>query len=239
MTFTALVRISLVFIIVFAVASCRPCIKGEGRIEQESAPIDSFSVVVVKGSMDVFLSQNFYPRTVTIKAQPNIIDLIDVYVRNHELIIESEECFHTDENIEVYVNSNVFEGIKVQGSGDVQGMTDFRGSSLDIQVNGSGDVTAEVHYRLVSVGINGSGDVGLTGKTNRMEVAINGSGDVTAPNMTCHSTSVSINGSGDVYVNADHFMEVTVNGSGDVRYTGFPTDTSFTVRGSGSIRSAY
>lgn len=239
MIFTALARISPVLLFSIAFSSCEPCINGQGKIEQESTEVDSFAVVVLKSPVDVFISQNYYPRTVTIKAQQNVIDLIDVYIRNNELIIESDNCFQTSENVEVYINSNSFEGFKVQSSGNIHGLTNLKGSSMDIAVNGSGDVTAEVDFRRLSVLVNGSGDVSLSGSAKRLEVSIQGSGDVKGPNMNCESTSVSVNGSGDVYINAEKYLEANINGSGDIRYTGFPTDTSFTIQGSGSIRSAY
>lgn len=232
-TFTVLARISpLLFFLVF---SCRPCTEGTGPVEQDTFGVDSFSTVIVKCPVDVFLSQNFYPEVVTVKAQQNIIDMIDISVSDHAIVIDSPECFSTDERAEVYLNSKRFNDIEILGSGDVHTLTDLRGSTLNININGSGDFTGEVRYRTLTVDISGSGDVKLSGQANRFEVSINGSGDVTGPNMTCESTSVHINGSGDASVNAEEYLEVNINGSGDVKYTGWPQDTTFVVRGSGEI----
>ena len=235
---TASVLISCFFAILLFPA-CESCLDGEGEVTQETSRVDSFNVVVLKGPANVYLSQNYFPRTVTVKAQQNIIDVMDIRVENDKLIIDSQQCYDSDEAVEVYVNTNVVEGLTIHGSGDIHTLTDLRGSSLDVKINGSGDLSAEVNYRRLSVLVNGSGDVNLAGDARRMEVTIQGSGDVTAPNMNCESTSVTINGSGDAYVNAEKFLEASINGSGDIRYTGFPTDSTFSVRGSGSIESAY
>lgn len=239
MTFTELARISAIGFCLFILSSCQQCIEGDGKISQESTEVDSFASVVLKCPADVYLSQNYFPRTVTVKAQQNIIDLLEFNVVDHRLVIDTKTCFRSDEKVEVYVNNDVFEELKVNGSGDIHSLTDILGRELSIKINGSGDVTAEVKNRLLVVDINGSGDVNLSGTSKRMEVSIDGSGDVKAPNMTCESTSVSIKGSGDVFVNADKYLEATILGSGDIRYTGFPTDTIFSVKGSGTIRSAY
>lgn len=239
MTYIELVRISAIGVGLFLLASCEQCIQGDGKVSKESTAVDSFAAVVLKCPADVYLSQNHFPRTVTVKAQRNIVDLLEFEVVDHQLIIDTKTCFRSDEKVEVYVNSNVFEGLKINGSGDIHTLTDILGRELRIKINGSGDVTAEVKNRLLVVDINGSGDVNLSGTSKRMEVSINGSGDVNAPNMTCESTSVSVQGSGDVFVNAEKYLEASIRGSGDVRYTGFPTDTIFSVNGSGTIRSAY
>lgn len=239
MTYTELVRISAIGFCLFLCTSCQQCIDGEGSIVKESTPLDSFASVILKCPADVYLSQNYFPRTVTVKAQENIAELLDFKVVDYQLIIDTKTCFRSGEAVEVYVNSNVFEALKVNGSGDIHSLTDIIGRKLNIAINGSGDVTAEIKNRLTVVSINGSGDVNLSGAADRMEVSINGSGDVKAPNMTCESTSVNISGSGDVFVNAEKYLEANIRGSGDLRYTGFPTDTIFSIKGSGTIRSAY
>lgn len=236
---TVLARISGTFLMFLAVSACEPCVEGEGKVLQKTMEVDSFAVVVIKGPADLFLSQNRFPWTVTVKAQENLIDLIDISVVNGKLEVEVDHCYNSDEAVEVYANTNVVEGLTVKGSGDIHTMTELRGSSLDVEIDGSGDLTAETNYRRMSVQINGSGDARLDGHVGRMEISINGSGDVKAPNMTCESTSVSINGSGDAFVNSEKFLEANINGSGDIRYTGFPTDTTFSIRGSGTIKSAY
>lgn len=233
--FTALAHSSKLILVWLAV-SCTPCIEGEGEIMQESFDVDQYSVVNLKCRADVYLSQNLHPSTVTVKAPQNVIDILSFKVSGNRLSIDSETCFNTDERVEIYLNTKEFEGIEINGSGDVHSLTDLIGSSMEIEINGSGDVTAEVSFRRLSVDINGSGDVRLAGRADRMEVSINGSGDVKAPNMTCESTSVSINGSGDAFINAEKYLEAYINGSGDVRYTGWPSDTTYVVRGSGNVK---
>lgn len=232
-TFTVLARISpLLFFMVFA---CRPCTEGAGPVEQDTFGVDSFSTVILKCPVDVYLSQNYYPEVVTVKAQQNIMDLLDIAANDQKIVIDSRECFSTKERVEVYLNSKRFNEIELLGSGDIYTLTDLRGSTLNISVDGSGDFSGEVRYRMLAVDVNGSGDVKLSGGARRFEVSINGSGDVSGPNMTCESTSVHINGSGDASVNAENYLEVNINGSGDVKYTGWPKDTTFVVHGSGDV----
>lgn len=238
MTFIGLVRISA-FGLLLLLSACRPCVDGSGEVKQDSRDIDAYRSVVLDCSADVFISQNRYPHTVTVKAQQEIIDNLEIEVRSGVLNIDSESCYRTSEPVEIYLNTDVVEGLEINGSGEIHSLTDLRGQELSIEIDGSGDVTAEVNYRLLTVGIRGSGDIRLGGQAERLEIDIKGSGDVKGPNMTCKSTSVHISGSGDAYVNAESYLEAHVSGSGDIKYTGFPTDTSFSVSGSGEIRSAY
>lgn len=239
MIFTRLVQSSAAVLLFITIQACQPCLNGEGPIEQTSMDVDSFSVIVLKSPADLYVSQNHYPRTVTIKAQQNIIDLLDVSIIDNILTIDNELCYLAGEKVEIYVNSNAVEGLEVKGSGDIHTLTNLLGQDMRMRVDGSGDITAEVNYRLLVAEVNGSGDISISGNANRLEVAVIGSGDFKGPNMNCQSTSVRLNGSGDALVNAGNFLEATVNGSGDIRYTGFPTDTTFSVRGSGTIKSVY
>lgn len=239
MIFTRLVQISAAAFLFVAIQACQPCINGEGPIEQTSMDVDSFSVIVLKSPADLYVSQNHYPRTVTIKAQQNVIDMLDVNIMDATLTIDNELCYHADEKVEIYVNSNAIEGLQVVGSGDIHTLTNLLGQKMEMRIDGSGDITAEVNHRLLVAEINGSGDISLSGSANRLEVSVIGSGDFKGPNMNCQSTNVKLNGSGDALVNAEQYLDATLNGSGDIRYTGFPTDTTFISHGSGTIRSVY
>lgn len=237
MIYTVLVRISLLISAVLILMSCEQCIVGEGAVVQETFPVDTFRVVALKGPMSVYVSQNYFPQQVTIKAQKNVIDALHLEVKDGKLLIDSDACYVTKEEVEVFVNTKRVEGLELSGSGDIHTLTELRGSTLNMVVNGSGDMSVEGRYRTMTARLKGSGDIRISGSADRFEAAVQGSGDIKAGNMNCLSTSVSVDGSGDVVVNATDYLEAAVNGSGDVRYTGYPTDTLFSVNGSGSIKA--
>jgi hypothetical protein len=237
MTYTVLARISFLILVAFVSVSCEPCIVGEGAVVQETFPVDTFQVVSLKGSMNVYVSQNFFPQQVTVKAQKNVIDALRLEVKGGKLTIDSEACFVTTEEVEVYVNTKRVEGLELSGSGDMHTLTELRGSTLNLAVNGSGDMSVEGRFRTMTARLKGSGDIRISGSADRFEASVEGSGDIKAGNMNCLSTSVSVDGSGDAVVNATDFLEAAVNGSGDIRYTGYPADTLLSVNGSGSIKA--
>ncbi|NND76893.1 MAG: DUF2807 domain-containing protein [Flavobacteriales bacterium] len=210
------------------------CIKGEGKTVEKEISLDDLSYLSVTSAVDVELSQG--PQKVVAVGQANIIELLNRNVKGGHWTIDFTDKICWSTNFSVKVTLPSLEGVNINGSGDVRGNSVFSGESLDVFINGSGDVDLQVDMLQVVTKINGSGDVKLVGEAEKHSVSINGSGDVSSLDMHTMNSSVSIHGSGDVRVHAEKSLKVQVEGSGDVHYKGNP-EVSSKIQGSGEIHS--
>lgn len=108
---------------------------------------------------------------------------------------------------------------EMEGSGKLA-IAGYRQDKLDVEINGSGDVTAAGDAQSVSLNISGSGDADLGGiKARAAEVDIDGSGNATvAPT---ESAKLEVSGSGDIILlTRPSRLESNVSGSGTVEQRG-------------------
>ena len=109
-----------------------------------------------------------------------------------------------------------FPAIKIKGSGDVT-LLDLQQDALDLEIPGSGDITASGHVA-------------------RLHVQVVGSGDVDASALIAESADLSAAGSGDIDAFVRTEVRARVAGSGDIVVRGNPLRWDDHVAGSGTIK---
>lgn len=195
-----------------------------------------------------------------LEAPQEVLDALAIQIDLDELEIGIKPNFLkiSKDLLKVYVTIPQYQGIKIQGSGDVIALTDLVTEDIDLESKGSGHTSLlGLKAEDVEVSIKGSGQVDIqdleaaniavtssgSGTTNiidghvdRLNAAISGSGSLNAPEMSSRAAVIKITGSGmaDVYVLES--LDVNITGSGDVWYRGLPSVTS-NITGSGRLHS--
>ncbi|MEM6316620.1 MAG: head GIN domain-containing protein [Bacteroidota bacterium] len=194
-------------------------VRGEGPKVTKTLDLEKITGIGVCIGGEVHLSQG-KKQKVEIKAQKNIIELLEKDVRGGKWNIELEDniSLKGHDGIDIYITLSTIEELSIAGSGSITGETDFRNVD-DLEVS-----------------IAGSGDVHLEGDGDDLEISIAGSGDVKLDDFAVNDCEVNIAGSGECDVHVNGRLEVSIAGSGDVRYKGSPRVKS-QIMGSGDVRS--
>ena len=104
------------------------------------------------------------------------------------------------------------------------------------KILGSGDLAlGEVNQPALNLDIRGSGSVTASGTARTIDLRISGSGSGRVKSLVAQSAKVDIRGSGDAEITAQADADVFISGSGDVDIYGHPTMKRSEVHGSGSI----
>jgi len=195
-------------------------IRGEGPKVTKTLDLDEITELGVSIGANVYLTQG-NKQKVEVKAQQNIIDLLDREVRGGKWRVRLEKGTNlkNHDGIDIYMTISTIEELSVAGSGSIIGKTKF--NNLDD----------------LEVSIAGSGDVDLSGSGDDLEVSVAGSGDVDMAGFVVDNCEVSIAGSGDCEVNVSGSLKVSIAGSGDVKYKGNPDKVKSSIAGSGDVRS--
>ncbi len=211
----------------------RSCEKGDGPIETAELNIADFHSFSLELPATVFLTQGSEQR-VLVEAQSNVINDLEVDVRNGHWEIELDECYRKYKDVVFYITIPEIEKIGVAGSGEVIGENTISEDNVELSIAGSGDIDLSLHVERLETKISGSGDMKLEGSTDFHEAAISGSGDISAYDLESEVTDASIAGSGSCRVHVNDALDVTISGSGDVYYKGDPSVNSV-ISGSGDI----
>jgi hypothetical protein len=122
----------------------------------------------------------------------------------------------------------------LSGSGNLSLEGEMSSANADIQLSGSGKISANLNTQSASVSISGSGGVDLTGTTGAINISLSGSGDVHAEELICESSKIKIAGTSNVYIHVKDDIDATLLGTGSVKYLGNPNIKTSKI-GSGEV----
>ncbi|RYY31214.1 MAG: DUF2807 domain-containing protein [Chitinophagaceae bacterium] len=231
------IRLALLIVLgVVTLASCRKVV-GEGPQRTEQRSTGNFTGVElgVPGDLYYTPSNQFL---VEITAQQNILDVIETDVDGGKLKIKVRHGVNlrNHESITVKISAPDLRILGVNGSGNVHALVPYSAPSLDLYVNGSGNVqVAGITTSRLEAKISGSGNIRVhDGETDYEDLAISGSGDIDLTGVIAEEAKTSTSGSGDMRVHVISKLDTKISGSGSVYYKGNPI-IKMNVSGSGRV----
>jgi hypothetical protein len=231
--FTAIV---LVATLVFGIQSCTKVI-GDGPVVSETRVTREFSQIEFSVPGEMTYVESNEPE-IEIKAQRNIIDVIETYVSGDELRIRVRhgKSIRSSEDIRIIVKGPGVRSLFLSGSGRLTVNEDFNPDDANLFVSGSGRIRLKsLNSESLEAHVSGSGSIEIEhGSVERESIAVSGSGDVRVQPVVARRASTHTSGSGNIYLHATEELEVRISGSGDVFYEGTPR-TNVSVSGSGRL----
>lgn len=217
-------------------------VKASKNYVTKQIKVSDFNQIAVSGSLDVSYTQQSGKPKVEIYTSDNIVDLLDIYVKNGKLNLGFKKNVKVSYNkLEIRVTSEDLNAVNVAGSGDFKFTNGLKTDQLKMNVAGSGDITASNIQcsQGFTANVAGSGDIECKQlKAADMDISVAGSGDLKIENALVTSVNASVAGSGTVKIsgNADK-ANYSVAGSGDLYANDFKVQNiSASVAGSGDIK---
>lgn len=225
-------------ILTFVFSSCEK-IRGEGPVVTQNRTIQHFNSVStgISGRITYTISPDY---RIELKAQQNILDILETIVVNNELIIRFRNGVNvrSHEQIGVDISGPSPEGITVSGSGGFELFGGISGANLNLRVSGSGNMRLDnvtLTDRLEAT-ISGSGNISIdNGTANTENAKISGSGNIQTSGVSVQHADTDISGSGNIRVKVGQNLNARISGSGSVYYAGSPQITT-QISGSGNVR---
>ena len=217
-------------------------VKASKNYVTKQIKVSDFDQIAVSGSLDVTYTQQSGKPKVEIYTSDNIVDLLDIYVKNGKLNLGFKKNVKVSYNkLEIRVTSEDLNAVNVAGSDDFKFTNGLKTDQLKMNVAGSGDITASNIQcsQGFTANVAGSGDIECKQlKAADMDISVAGSGDLKIENAQVTSANASVAGSGTVKISgsADK-ANYSVAGSGDLYASDFKVQNiSASVAGSGDIK---
>lgn len=175
---------------------------------------------------------------VRVEAKGNIIDHIELDVRNGVWEIETDRCARDLGDMRFYITMPVITELKIAGSGEIYSENFLEVDDILLGISGSGELDLGLKADDVDANISGSGSIKLEGTGDNLDLRISGSGDLRAFNLEMNTAMINISGSGDAEVRVLTELDVRISGSGDVFYKGNPASIDANISGSGRVINA-
>jgi Putative auto-transporter adhesin, head GIN domain len=212
-------------------------VNGDGPIVNETRTVSSFSGIrySLQGNLHI---EPGTENSIEIRAQQNIINVIETYVNNNTLQVRlrNNTVIHSYEPIEVRIKSPDPVSIQLDGSGNIWVPNTIEPATLTLESSGSGSIQLEnLETAKLEARISGSGKIEvLHGTVGTERIQVSGSGHVLLGGILADSAFTQTSGSGQISVWVSRYLESEISGSGTVRYKGSPTVRK-RVSGSGEV----
>ncbi len=171
--------------------SCEEGVGSVGERELELNPASELEISIA-AQVSYWVDENRSNSLVVLKAEENLLDLIEVNSKDGELKIESEGCLDSEEGIRIDIITPRLEEVTLEGAVSFFGMNQVLAKELELSINGSGQIEMNALAEELDCEISGTGDILLKGKAQDLDIKINGTGNVSAFDMNTLSPSSTL-----------------------------------------------
>ena len=212
---------------------------GSGNLFTEVRDIKSIKAVQLSGFGHLTLLQGKEEK-LSITADDNLMPHISSEIDDGHLLLgikmpDDVVMVQPSKPIEYQLTIKDLNNIRLNGSGKIEANDVLRLEDLELEVNGSGQVSLNLQSKQLETEIAGSGSVEIKGSVEEQEIEIMGSGSYKANELTSEKANVKIMGSGDVHLQVSDFLACKIYGSGSIYYKGTPKLTK-KIYGSGTVK---
>ncbi len=211
--------------------------KGQSSFEDKenfiSQELDGFEKIVISGGFNVELKKGNSNELLVEKRE--ILDQIEVKVRNRTLYIESDQKFWNMKKYDIALIFRDLEEFHIQGAAHVETQGSLALEHLEMELSGASEVYLELDVEDLQIHLNGMSSANLWGEAKRAEIKLAGAGTVNALDMETKSLKINLAGAGSADVHAKDYLKIQVAGAGRVAYKGSP-EIDQQISGAGSIK---
>lgn len=204
---------------------------------QERSAIKNFHSIANAGAVEVFVKMGT-TESFKIEGAEEDLDRIETIVQNGILKIRIKRDFNNWNvalnSVKVYITAVKLDALLQSGSGSIVLDGEMSSASANIQLSGSGSISAAMDTQSAKVSLSGSGLITLAGKVGDLNITMAGSGDVRAEELLAENSKIKIAGNGIAYVQVSESINAKMVGPGAVKYLGNPAITTSKL-GAGSV----
>jgi hypothetical protein len=229
---------------------------GNGVLKEKERGQMDFSGIDTRGTITVVIA-DAKDVPVSVSGDENLIDSIEVYVKNDILHVHFKNNFSysTRNPLKVIVpNNGRINRIKASGSSDVlikgllvagkvslsgSGSSDITGNiqanECELDFKGSSDFKGRIEAVNCHVNCLGSSDCIISGKADNCKISMSGSSDFKGYDFIVKKFDCNTSGSSDVQITCNEELSVHASGSSDVHYKGTARVTNVHTSGASDL----
>jgi hypothetical protein len=187
---------------------------GSGVVKTEKRDIGAFTSVNVSGAYEVEIVCQKQPG-LEIEGDDNILPLVNAFVKDNTLYIESARSFNVKRAIKVRITTGNLEGLSSSGASKIT-LEGVKNEQLVIETSGASRIDA-------------------AGETKSLEIESSGASKVDVQELRASRVKVSLSGAGRANIYATEELNADVSGASQVTYYGEPKVVNKSISGAGSI----
>jgi hypothetical protein len=195
-------------------SSSTATLNGSGVAASQTRTVAPFHALALSGIGAVSIRVG-RPQSVAVRADDNLLSRIRTNVSGGTLQVDERGSIRPKQTIRLAIDVPTLDGLALSGTGSLAA-TGLRAETLNVEVSGTGSVTA-------------------SGRATTLSVDVSGAGQALLGQLASRDATVRVTGVGAVQLDVSHSLDASIEGAGSVVYSGHPAQVTKSVSGAGSI----
>jgi hypothetical protein len=212
-------------------------LRGSGNVVSEQMVFADFTTVEAQNAFGVTMTQSD-SFAVTVRADDNIMDLVDVSKVGDTLRLRLERGVSLRGNVtlEADITMPKLDGLNLSGASSAS-VSGFRSSgSLDIETSGASRLDGDLEAGDVGIEASGASSVVLEGSATGLTIDGSGASRLDLADFTVNAAEVRLSGASEATLRVlERIARVDVSGASRLRYLGDPTLSDVSTSGGSSV----
>ncbi len=176
---------------------------GNGRVVSRKIKVEAFSILKATGSFRLEVKCGSTKPEIVVKADSNLIGLIDFKVKDGILNIAFTRPVSTGNPVKISVATDLFSAIELSGSSDAK-ISNLKSEKFKLFSTGS-----------CRVDLSGGG-------VKELHATLEGACSVNASKLISVDNFIRLGGSSEAYIRSDGSINVSADGASELKYIGNP-----------------
>ena len=214
--------------------------------ETESRDISGFKHIIVRGEVDLYLSQGPVEK-VLVETGRDVYtklngDVLTIYTpvslfgkKKGKKKIQVDGGYIDDPKskrsrkwwkklsvAKVYVTAKTLNSLSAGGACDVKGQTKIRSDHMSLKCSGASDMVLELEADQLTANLSGASDIKISGSTRLLTVNSSGASDFKGKEFRVQQCNARGSGASDIFVHVEDALDYKTSGASDVHYSGNP-----------------
>ncbi|MDR2909195.1 MAG: DUF2807 domain-containing protein [Oscillospiraceae bacterium] len=210
-------------------------VRGEGEVITAEFPAEDFTGIEIMASVKVRYSAG--ECAVEMKLHENLMEYVEVTVRDGVLRVESEKMFTFNspgEEAVVYVTAPTLDSIVLLGGVEMEGSDALSADSLYMELSGASEADMILDVNSLEINTSGATELDFSGRADSFSSFGSGFCEIRALELKTKRAEINLSGTGEATISCSEELDVTISGGGTVRYNGDP-EVNKNIAGIGSV----
>lgn len=201
-------------------------LEGDNNYVNTTRQVDDFFRVTCANNFNVMYHQDSEKAgLIEIYAEENVAQALKTESKKGKLTIKLPGLGKKDFGvIVIHIYSSELTEVINDGASVFEISGPLKGSEIEFQVTGNGQIQAEqLDFEVIKAKLfTGSGDMLLKGSCRSVDLSVTGSGEIRAHDLKARDVNCTITGNGNIGCYAEKELKTMTTGSGNIYYNGNP-----------------
>ncbi len=211
-----------------------PSIKGNGNVVTEERNLDSFDKVIASRGVNVYLSQG-ETQKVVIKADENLIDVIQTEVNDSTLKIFSSANVRKAKSFKVFVTVPNYSEIKTNSGSNVYSETIIKSEELVLTCSSGSNMKMKTDAGKLTAKVSSGANIKLRGSAKTFRGRASSGANLMAEKLVAGDCIVKAGSGANLWITVKNSFDADAGSGANIFYFGDPKSSDIEKSSGGNV----